>query len=213
MVESAKKDFTKEVKMAYRNSLQGDTSLLLGLILEITVGNRGKLFVLRDKEGKSIYSYYISPSAFEHGDVKDSHYENRTIQLGISEVTVAQTIIQKIKECGLGNIAGCVIVENLAKATFDYLKPLVEAIFEGWPDEFQNSVFEKLKEILYGEANLGNVIALIKNQLGSDLPAIVQPYQELYKENLVANDITDDTLIHIAEAIVWYIEQKYGADF
>ena len=81
MSNTEKRDFTKEIKLAYRNySVEHDSDLLLGLIMEIAAGNRGKLFVLRDKDGTPIYSYFISPLSSQYGAVKDSHDSERTVK-------------------------------------------------------------------------------------------------------------------------------------
>jgi len=212
MAVTGKKDFTKEIKAAYRYSVEGDPSLLLNLILEITIGNRGKLFVLRDKQGVSIYSYYISPSAFGRGDVRDSELLDKTLQLGVSETKVAQTIMNKIQEYGLPNISACVIIENLARASFDYLRPLVNALFTSWPEEWRQDLFGQLHEILHGDAQLVTVIAGIKRELKNQLPFLMQLYRDMYAETLVESDITDDALTNIARALIGFIEAQYGAD-
>ena len=213
MVMTKKKDFTKEVKTAYRNSVDGDAGLLLGLIMEITAGNRGKLFVLRAKDGNPIYSYYISPSALNSGNVRDSHNIEKTIQLSMSEAKVTRTIIEKIQEYRLANIGACVVIENLTTATFDYLKPFVTAIFDYWDAEFRSSTFDQLKAVLYGDVKLKSVIMSLRNRLQGQLPEIVALYRDIFGEDLAVSDVEDDALTNIAKAIVWYIEQEYGAEF
>jgi hypothetical protein len=173
MIKTEKKDFTKEVKTAYRNSVDGDPGLLLSLIMEITAGYRGKLFVLRTRDGNPVYSYYISPSALESGNTRDSHNVDRTIQLAMSEAKVTRAIIEKIREYGSSNIGSCVVIENLTTASFDYLKPFVAAIFDYWDVAFRSSVFDQLKAVLYGDLKLKSVILALRDKLAGELPEIV----------------------------------------
>lgn len=214
MQKITKTDFTKEIKTAYRNSLtSGGDSLLISLVLEIAASNRGKLFLLRDKTGIPIYSYYISPSVFEYGDIKDSEHIARTIQLGIPETGVARSVANKIQEYGLANISACVVIENLARASFEYLTPFVEALYENWDADFQQAIMDKLREVLYGNARLEDALSLIVTHMNTQYEQIVQLYRELYHEPLIATDINPDVIENLAKAIIWFIEHHYGAEF
>lgn len=213
MVKTEKRDYTKEVKTAYRNAVDEDAGLLLGLIMEITAGNRGKLFVIRARDGNPIYSYYISPSALTSGNVRDSHNVDRTIQLSMSEAKVTRTVIEKIQEYGLNNIGACVVVENLTTASFDYLKPFVAAMFDLWGTDYQTNLLDQLKSVLYGDEKLKSVIMSLRNKLHDQLPEMVTIYRDLFGEDLAASDVEDDALTNIAKALVWYIEQEFGAEF
>ena len=214
MSNTEKQNFTKEIKIAYRNYLVDyDSDLLLGLIMEITAGHRGKLFVLRDKDGTPVYSYFISPLSSELGAVKDSHEPERTVQLGVPEVKVAKSIIFKIDEYGIGNIGACEVIDSVAKASYDFLYPFVKNIYEHWSEDFKKKIFQGLQNVLFGNNGIEAVHDIIKNELKTDPERLVQLYQFLYDGQITIGDIDDHALNNISKGVIWFIEQEYGNEF